>query len=318
MNKSKTRTQVYSKEKSYLSQTNNIDVIILYIVGLLVIFGMYLSFDHFFASILLKLKPEIYGQIGDYIGGTAGSIWALAGVILFYLALREQRKDLKINHRTLELQVEELEKQRSEMEHSRKIFEMQLKTQDLQRFENTFFKLLNLHNQKIDGLYHFVSSETYKGRACFRMGYKILDDRINNSYFNYVDDGYGGYNQQEKKIDNVKLAEDLLKETYDLFYQDIVGNVFIHYFVSTTYILEFIHTSPSIEKKDKNYYAAIFRSQLSNDELFLIFYHSLIHIKGERLFELCLYYNIFDNFDFSLLSEHKFHMDIYKSKINNY
>ena len=41
-----------------------------------------------------EIKSDKVGQLGDFIGGVAGSIWALAGVILFYLAFQSQKAAL--------------------------------------------------------------------------------------------------------------------------------------------------------------------------------------------------------------------------------
>lgn len=40
------------------------------------------------------INGQITGQVGDFIGGVAGSLWAFAGVLLFYIALRLQRREL--------------------------------------------------------------------------------------------------------------------------------------------------------------------------------------------------------------------------------
>lgn len=51
-------------------------------------------------------------QVGDFIGGLVGSIWALAGVLLFFSALKIQREELK-------LQRQEFKEQRLEFVTSR-------------------------------------------------------------------------------------------------------------------------------------------------------------------------------------------------------
>jgi len=40
------------------------------------------------------LDEGVIGQFGDFIGGFIGSLFSLAGVILFYVALKEQRKSV--------------------------------------------------------------------------------------------------------------------------------------------------------------------------------------------------------------------------------
>lgn len=78
------------------------------------------------------IKTEKVGQLGDFIGGIVGSIWALAGVILFYVALTLQRKEFQL--------------QRQELRETRGVFEQQAKLLQSQQKEHTFFNLLNNHN----------------------------------------------------------------------------------------------------------------------------------------------------------------------------
>lgn len=75
-----------------------------------------------------NLTPEEMaqtGQVGDFIGGVIGSIWALAGVLLYFSALRLQQQELK--------------SQRDEMVTNQKILDQQL-------FETTFFNLLKVQD----------------------------------------------------------------------------------------------------------------------------------------------------------------------------
>ena len=53
-----------------------------------------------------------FSQFGDFIGGLIGPLWALAGVILFYLALKLQTKQLN-------LQQDEIKQQRNQFELNR-------------------------------------------------------------------------------------------------------------------------------------------------------------------------------------------------------
>jgi len=73
-----------------------------------------------------SIDQQLTGVIGDFIGGIVGTIWSFAGVILFFLALRLQSKELS-------LQLEELKDTR-----------LVFKTQ---QFENTFFNLLKNQNE---------------------------------------------------------------------------------------------------------------------------------------------------------------------------
>lgn len=82
-----------------------------------------------------SINSEKFSHFGDLIGGLIGSIWALAGVILFYVALTEQRSDFKTNREVLNTQAEalkqqivEFELQRQELIETRKIYQIQSET----------------------------------------------------------------------------------------------------------------------------------------------------------------------------------------------
>ncbi len=68
-------------------------------------------------------------SIGEFFGGTVGTIWTLAGIILFYLALIYQRRELEL--------------QRKELVETGQILDRQSQTIELQQFENTFFSFSN-------------------------------------------------------------------------------------------------------------------------------------------------------------------------------
>lgn len=72
-----------------------------------------------------EIDANITSMVGNYIGGVVGTIWSFAGVILFFLALRLQSKELS-------LQIQELKS-------TREVF-------STQQFENTFFNLLKTQN----------------------------------------------------------------------------------------------------------------------------------------------------------------------------
>lgn len=80
-------------------------------------------------SVLGEIKDtdiERTGQIGDFFGGIIGSIWALAGVLLYFSALR--------------MQSQELSNQMREMSDSKKLIQQQ-------QFETTFFNLLKTQQE---------------------------------------------------------------------------------------------------------------------------------------------------------------------------
>lgn len=66
------------------------------------------------------INKEYFGYFGDFVSGIVGSLWALAGVILFYVALTEQRRDFQTNRKALENQIEALNLQSEEFKRQKK------------------------------------------------------------------------------------------------------------------------------------------------------------------------------------------------------
>ena len=65
-------------------------------------FGIIFYFFYYAKALDLTTPEgtESLSTIGEFFGGTVGSIWALAGVILFYLALIYQRRELELQRDT--------------------------------------------------------------------------------------------------------------------------------------------------------------------------------------------------------------------------
>ena len=120
-------------------------VVGLFVIGLSLL--LLLPFrDYWLAK---PIDNALVGQFGDFIGGIAGSFWALAGVIMFYVALHEQRNDFannredsKTNRQLLEAQLKEFQLQQEELVETREVFREQSQTQQIQRFETSFFNML--------------------------------------------------------------------------------------------------------------------------------------------------------------------------------
>ena len=90
-------------------------VVISFSVGLIVFLWFLLSLNSDF-NIFGKGKIQMAetGQVGDFIGGVVGALWALTGVFLLFVALRLQRKEFKAQREELGLQRNEIKNQRKE------------------------------------------------------------------------------------------------------------------------------------------------------------------------------------------------------------
>ena len=142
----------------------------------LLIIGLFFFLYKSSFNIKNEVDTSKLSEFGDYFGGVIGAIWSLAGVILLYVALDEQRKDIKINQNALIKQIEEFELQRVELSETREIFKEQSITLKIQRFENTFFQLINLYNEIISNLQITYNNESYEKRDVFAFGLNNLSN----------------------------------------------------------------------------------------------------------------------------------------------
>lgn len=234
-------------------------------ISILFIWKAYFSID-------APIDKELFGTFGDFVGGFLGSIWSLCGVLLFYTALIEQRKDFKTNQKALtkqidalDLQSEEFRLQREELGQSRQVFIEQSKTLRQQRLEATYFSLLNLYHGIISSLNSPDSTETY---------FKKFKKSINNKF-----------TESKSPVEDHKQAADNYLE---VFYDK--KEELSHYFKLIYRILKIIDDS-EITENEKFRYVKILRSQLSENEMLAMYYNSHSSYGGE-VYKLILKYNL--------------------------
>lgn len=201
----------------------------------------------FFWSSLSTFQSDKFGLFGDFVGGVIGSIWALAGVILFYVALTEQRKEFK--------------ETRDVFQEQSKIYTQQSKTLELQQFESTYFNMLQLHHQIVGSIdydhYNDITenTKTVTSRDCFKGFY----DQFHNSLQSKIKQG----------TETVKAARESYLKVFASYQSDLGP-----YFRNLYNILKFIDREQRGDKRNR-LYSNLLRAQLSDFELKLLFYHCL-------------------------------------------
>ena len=245
------------------------------------------------------ISEEKVGQFGDFVGGVVGCIFALVGVILYYVALTDQREDIRINREALETQVktlnqqiEEFKAQTKEMQETRTVYEEQTK---LYRKQTEYYEqqVKELKSQtRISSLQHF-NSEFYNLLSVF---INIRNDcltPINNLLL--------------KLSGNIPNKHEICKthqyliEVYTKLYYDNPDALSI-YFKTLYRLLKMIEQS-QIEDEYKRRYAKTVRSQLSEKELLVIYYDYYSEF-GEKVrliaskYYLLKHLNMMDKFEF--------------------
>lgn len=178
-----------------------------------------------------KLDPDLVAKAGDFIGGIVGSLWALAGLLLVYAALQAQRKDFKINLESLNNQIEEYK------EHKVVLQEQSL-TLKTQRFESSFYQLLNHRSETLNSL----SVKFYSNRPATE-GYKVLEALVNRI---------------EKKFDRYELPDG-----YTISFREGLLEPNLHF--------------PANEADALNYLISILESVVPRYESLFIHYYALTH-----------------------------------------
>lgn len=229
--------------------------------------------------------------LGDFLGGSVASVWALAGLFLIYVAFLGQKQQLL--NQQLEIMYSQLEVKYTRLELAGQKREMILQNKTLlnQKFENTFFQLLTLFNEIISTLDLRRKNDNIiiaTGRDCFEKFYKSQEGILKR------------YIGEENSLEDAKI--EVTVRSYSYIYDKNKADL-SHYFRTIYHIFKFIDESKITDKKR---YASIARAQLSSYEQMLLFYNCL-HINGKKKFKpLIEKYSIFKNIDSNLIfnSEH--------------
>lgn len=250
---------------------------------------------------------EDAAQFGDMFGATNALFSGLAFVGVIY-AIVLQRKELKL--------------QRSELRQTREEFKTQNDTLAKQRFENTFFQMIDLHHKIIDKLQFYpdqgrvvplkihVNIRPYNGREVFDISRDVLEKIYAANFISALsiqleDDG--------KEIDDWQQ----IQLGYKKFYYDLNGgNSLSHYFMNLYQIFKLIFLSDHLTKDEKNKYASIIRAQLTESELYILLYNGMFERHGNPKFLYLMgTYKILDNINPELAEKIKADITIYNELI---
>lgn len=223
------------------------------------------------------------GNIGDFVGGTIGTIFTLAGALLVIVTLREQ-----------------------EMQNTR------------DRFAQSFYEMLHLHRENVSELSLEKSGDvTLNGRLVFAelireytQVYQLIDSYCRNilsctkteiiknylrddvkrllfemklsyGYFFYGSDDYVLYHANEEET----LIQSEIKRLLNYNYFTISShNVLLgHYFRHLFQIVKMLENEKSLKESERYTYAKQLRAQLNDNEQLLLYYNSMSEIGSEWL-----------------------------------
>lgn len=288
--------------KSKKSEETETSFLIISIIVTIVIISLWIGTYYF----LRDFPKEDRGTIGDMFGtiNTLFSGLALAGIILTILL---QRKELKL--------------QREELSDTRKEFETQNETLKLQRFENTFFNLLNQHHQIVNAIdlryYKKKEKERNFVMVAQPIGRSKAQDEKEVVVINGRDVFKYRYNQMFKDLEkDINEYENIYMQNYEGAQTD-----FGHYFRNLYRMIkivdqtDFFYDNSKVSEKEifeiKYKYTSIIRAQISDYELLWLFYNCL-SINGKHKFKHYVErYSLLKNMPRNLIPFQS-HLNLYK------
>lgn len=183
---------------------------------------------------LIYSPPDGSGTFGDMFGVVNALFSGLAFVGLIYTILL-QREDLKLTQDELRGQKEELKTQNG--------------TLKLQRFESTFFNLVNAHLTLLNSE---MTNRSVLNAILVRLRKRLLHMEIG------------------RKLDKVSYLD--VRKVYHETIEDIDNALFL-FAGSISSLLHFVSKSNLIDDDDRIYYFSLLRSYISKEEGTLLYYY---------------------------------------------
>lgn len=266
------RRKIALFRKRFLSEKN---AYYLSIFGIILFFSFIISnfiWGDWNFSVFGRFDEEKIGQFGDFVGGVIGSLFALVGVILYYVALKEQRKDLRMNQNSLGLQtkalnqqVEEFKAQEKELKETREVYEKQTKLFEKQ---TQFYEAQAKEYKKqtdILTLQQFESS--------FLSLVKLLHDQRNN-FFSKDSGPFGLFINRTDSIDRKTIIQKI-NEVNQSFETNVVqGNEYLDNYTQVFFRILNLLNEADIDIKKRAHYLKVLSSQLTKKEKILLFYYT--------------------------------------------
>ena len=248
----------------------------------------------------------VEGVFGDSFGAINALISALAfaGVIV-----------------TFWLQRKELDLQRQELRDQRKEFSQQNKTLKLQRFENTFFHMMELQQQIVNDLFIKVSEKENVWQDSSMTGGREMSEVI-------VDNSVRGRQAIHfiYKRSRSHAIYGIYREVYEKGMQGYIDAPYRdrldHYFRHLYTILRYVDETKAFDYNEKDerdtqneweqkyHYATIVRATLARYEMLMLYYNGLSIFGREKLKPLIEKYAMLNNLDKFGLSLSKENMEL--------
>lgn len=274
------------KNKSFKEKSNKFlkewwGIIFIAFIAMLtiLIFGYFYFSKHSLSW--LSGEVEELGQMGDFFGGTLNPILAFLSFCLLLITIKLQSKELKNS--------------RKELSKSSKALKKQSKSLKLQNFENTFFKMLDLHNKTVNELKFTKMKFIFYD---FEEDSILYDDRerTESTALNAISDLCNDLKNISDKYYQIPF-----NKIYDSYYKNY-KSILNKYLYTVEQIFTHIYSYP-LSDNEKIKYANIYKAQFSQGELKLLFYSC---VSNHNMFNLKKYIEELKFFDSLIIEKNNF------------
>lgn len=210
----------------------------------------------------------VFGEYGEFIGGIVGSLWALAGVFLFFATLTYQKREFEL--------------QRYELHKTQKIYQQQ-------NFSTLYISFISKHNDIIDSLTAYdINKSAWKGTNFF----VFFQEKVLTSFVQKV----RGLEPEEKTEANLlRIFKDYFTYHFS-FYQNSLDP----YLKNLSVLFKLIQRYRTETEDEGEYYSFITKASFTQSELFLIYHVAQFSL----LKEFSTFDDAFDVFE-DLVEEYK-------------
>jgi hypothetical protein len=226
---------------------------------------------------------HLLADLGQFLSGTTGVLWSGAAIFMVAVAYWRQREEFKKNQDQA----------------------------SIEQVERTFFEMVNWHHKIVDGIEMLKKPPAKDAPAEEKEAYKYGD-----RYFSgrrCMADMKRQFKEKQKNVTTAQHGRESFYhaiEVYNRIYaahKQYLG----HYFRNLYHIVAYLDGC-GLEKKEIVRLMKFLRAQLSNAELFLLFYNGISVYGRKRFYRQIIRYSLLAPLDFtkdddwSLLEKHSF------------
>lgn len=164
-----------------------------------------------------------------------------------------------------------------------------------QQFEFSFFSLLSNHHSILMAL----KKENITDYEYIKMVSNELKIRLSDFEYDVQ------FINRSNKVRVKKIISTSYEEIFNLF-----GSELGHYFRNMYHMMKYIQEA-QITPKEKRKYFDLIQAQMSNDELYLLFYNAISNYGNEKLYPLIIEYSFLENLRYNGFDYFKKHQELF-------